>query len=482
MSSLLAAPSKPRLRLVPRAVRSDGDDACFLAAGYGLTAYDWQADLVTDWLGRDRRGRFVVGTAGIACARQNGKNGAIEIRELFGMVELGEAFLHTAHEVKTARKAFKRLLHFFGEQANDPAANFPELNALVKQIRKTNGQEAILLHDGGSVEFVARSRGSGRGYTVDVLVIDEAQELNEEQLEALRPTIAHAPLGDPQVIYAGTPPNPEKGQLGTVFTRIRQRATAGRARVAFTDFGVADGPMPDVDDRDLWFATNPSLGDGLLLHVVEDERTDLSDEGFARERLCWWGNPEQATGGVLSVSHWSTLGNPAAAQPERATVALDVSPNQASASIGIAGEGTAGKTLILTQTRPGTAWLVPALQTLLAKRDVVEVALFPGSQAAILIPELVAAGIEYEALTSRDVGQACGYFQKAVRESTIEHVAQPELDAAAGNAVTRWSGEVEVWNRRERTIDISAIVATSIAASRWGAIAGPDYDVLDSIG
>lgn len=490
-STLSVRSAKPTLRLAPKAQRSDGDDACFLASGYGLTADAWQADLVTDWLGRDAREKYVAGTCAITVARQNGKNGAIEIRELFGMVVLGEAFLHTAHEVKTARKSFKRLLHFFGDQVDDPAAKYPELNALVDEIRKTNGQEAIFLKDvtdddgnviraGGSIEFVARSRGSGRGYTVDVLVIDEAQELNDEQLEALRPTISSAPLKTPQVIYAGTAPNPEKQQLGTVLRRIRDRAKAKRARVAFTDFGL-EGPMPDVDDRGLWHETNPALGDRLLLSVVEDERTDLSDEGFARERLCWWGNPDAPTGGVLDMAQWERLGNATAKQPTHATVAIDVSPNQASASIGVAASGSDGKTLVLSHTQAGTAWIVAALQQMIAARSIAEVALFPGSQAAVLIPELTKAGIEFEALTSRDVGQACGYFQKAVREGTIEHVAQPELDAAAANATTRWAGEVEVWNRRERTIDISAIVAVSIAASRWGATAEPEYDVLDSI-
>ncbi|NKU63881.1 hypothetical protein GS891_12230 [Rhodococcus hoagii] len=79
-----------------------------------------------------------------------------------------------------ARKAFKRLQHFFGSEKNDPDAKFPELNALVEEIRSTNGQEAIVLKNGGSIEFVARSKGSARGFTIDVVVMDEAQELADE--------------------------------------------------------------------------------------------------------------------------------------------------------------------------------------------------------------------------------------------------------------------------------------------------------------
>src|SRR5690606_40084508 len=71
-------------------------------------------------------------------------------RSLYGMVALGEKFLHTAHEVKTARKAFLRIASFF-----ENPRRWPELAELVKEIRRTNGQEAVVLHNGGSVEFVA---------------------------------------------------------------------------------------------------------------------------------------------------------------------------------------------------------------------------------------------------------------------------------------------------------------------------------------
>jgi hypothetical protein len=216
----------PRVRWVPlKAKTSDADDAVFLASAYGLVPDDWQEPILRAWLSRRSNGKWCYGKCGLAVPRQNGKNGIIEMRELWGMVELGEAFLHAAHEVKTTRKAFKRLKHFFGSKADDPDAKFPELNALVAEVRSTNGQEAIFLKDvvddqgrfvrrGGSIEFVARSNGSGRGYTVDVLVLDEAQHLDDDELEAIRSAVSSAPLGNPQVIYAGTPPNREKGELG----------------------------------------------------------------------------------------------------------------------------------------------------------------------------------------------------------------------------------------------------------------------------
>src|SRR5699024_11968144 len=103
-----------------------------------------------------------------------------EILELYALTILGLRVLHTAHEVKTARKAFLRLASFF---END--REHPDLAGMVKSIRKANGQEAIFLTNGGAVEFIARSQDSGSGFTVDVLVCDQAQEYSGEATSAI---------------------------------------------------------------------------------------------------------------------------------------------------------------------------------------------------------------------------------------------------------------------------------------------------------
>ena len=158
------------------ATESLGDLAVALAAAYKLNADPWQEHVLNHWLAVGEDG-WANMTCGLAVPRQNGKNAVIEIRELFGTIGRGEKILHTAHEVKTAQKHFLRLKHFFGECANDPDAKFPDLNALVASIRNVNGQEAVYLKNGGSIEIAARSKGSGRGFTVDVSVAVDGCEL-----------------------------------------------------------------------------------------------------------------------------------------------------------------------------------------------------------------------------------------------------------------------------------------------------------------
>jgi hypothetical protein len=484
----------PRVRWAElKAKTSDSEDASFLSSAYGLIPDDWQIPILDDWLSRRPDGKWCYGRCGLAVPRQNGKNGVIEVRELFGMVVLGEAILHTAHEVKTARKAFKRLQHFFGKKANDPDARYPDLNALVAEVRNTNGQEAIFLKDiydedgqfvrrGGSVEIVARSSGSGRGFTVDLLVLDEAQNLADDELEAIRSAVSSAPLGNPQVIYTGTPPNREKGELGVVWLRVRKGSGKDK-RLTWTEYGVADGPMPDIDDIDLLFEVNPALelrhgngAYGLTMDVVRDERGDLSPEGYARERYGWWGNPETVRRGVIDMDRFRTLRVDAPA-PTIGQIVVDVAPDLLYTSIAVATGGNYDpldprivlplhRTLVLVDRLDGTETAAAAVKHLVDGLDrVVEVALTP--TAKLISPALTKLRIEHETLTNSQVGQGCVAYQEMVRNGTTAHVGQQELNDAARNSVTRYVGDTQHWDRRERSIDISSLVAGSVAAQRW---------------
>jgi hypothetical protein len=354
-SSAVLSRSKPRVRVAPRSSTSDVDDAAFLSAGYGLTPDDWQEDVLDDWLGRRRDGRWSAATCGLAVPRQNGKNGIIEIRELFGMVALGEKFLHTAHEVKTARKAFLRIASFF-----ENVRQYPELAALVKEIRKTNGQEAIVLTNGGSCEFIARSKGSGRGFTVDILVCDEAQDLSDEELAALLPTISAAPLGNPQVILTGTPPDPEKNQQGEVFVRVRaDGGSAGQA--AGVDRLRCRGRHPAGRGRPRAVAVGePGAGHPAQRGRGGPRAGLMSPEAFARERLGWWGDPAAAASTAFGEGRWGgclTSG----IEPVVDALGAAVSFDRQYASIGAAGMNGAQLVVGAVERRPGAGWIVPEL-------------------------------------------------------------------------------------------------------------------------
>src|SRR5690606_27631274 len=115
----------------------------------------------------------------------------------------------------TASAAFRRLRELLGGR----------LAGRVRSFQGALGREAIWLEDGGSIQFIARSKSSGRGFTADLPSMDEAQELSDDALAALRPTMSAAPLGSPQQILAGTPPS--SNMNSDVFKRMRDSAIEG---------------------------------------------------------------------------------------------------------------------------------------------------------------------------------------------------------------------------------------------------------------
>ena len=417
----------------------------------------WQQIVLDDWLAITR-GKWASLTCGLAVPRQNGKNAVIEIRELYGMIGRGEKILHTAHEVKTARKAFKRLQFFFGTQVKDPAAKFPELNALVTEVRNVNGQEAIYLKNGGSVEIVARSKNSGRGFTVDILIMDEAQEMSEEDLEALMPTTSAAPKGDPQWIFTGTPPGPTAN--GEIFTRVRNEALAGNSkRLAWHEWSA--GPDDSNDDREAQRRVNPATLTGRLqMEVIEGERARFSDEGFGRERMGRWA--ESSAGSVFGVGKWEACKAPEPQGVRVEVLALSTAVDQSHSTIfgsAFAGDRYVIKPLVYGK---GASWLVSEAKALHAEHKV-PVAVDSRGPAAYLIPHLEAAGVRVAVKSTNEVLDAHANLFQLVQEQKVSHADYPELQTAVAGATTRPVGDRWMWARRHSTADISPLEAATLA-------------------
>lgn len=447
----------PLVSLIPRSVDSgDADDAITLGASYGLKPDEWQETVLRAWLGRRRDGQWSAPTAGLAVPRQNGKNAVVEIRELFGIVVLGEKWLHSAHEVKTARKAFLRLASFF-----ESRQKYPELADLVKEVRKTNGQEAIVLTNGGSVEFIARSKGSGRGFTVDALLFDEAQELGDEALEAMIPTNSAGPLGNPQTIYTGTPPGPKA--TGEVFTRLHDAGHAGKdKRLCWLEWGAPRGC--NLDNRAMWARANPAYGYRLNFDVIEAERTTFDDAGFARERLGMW--DAVSASAAMDPALWAALEIPGVERVGPVAISVDVDPERTHGAIAMYGVDADGVGVSgVMEHRAGVAWIIPRLVEIIAEYKPVAVVIAAQAPAAALAPDMIALGIDVTFATQSDFARACGAYADAVTDGSLHHRGQPALTDSLLAVVKRHVGDAFVWNRRGST-DITSACAATLA--RWG--------------
>lgn len=271
---MLLGSQEPSERIAPNYRQTDGPDATRLLAVGGLMLDPWQADIMDDWLAVNAAGKWVCKSCGGSVPRQNGKTGVVQGRAEAGMILYNEQVIYTAHLQKTATETFEEMANFFDS---------PKLKKYVKDIKTALGREQIILKSGARVKFLARTRNGGRGQHGDLLIFDEAQELDESAQASFIPAIS-ASL-NPQTIYVGTPPEPEAA--GTVFRGLRDRALAKETRsVAWFEFSVKS--IGDVTDQKRWAKTNPALGRRILVSTIEGECEQMAPDMFARERLGWW--------------------------------------------------------------------------------------------------------------------------------------------------------------------------------------------------
>lgn len=284
-SARLLGSQEPSAHTAPVYRSSDGADAVRLMQLAGVSLDPWQADILCDWMGRDAAGRWAAASCGGSVPRQNGKTLLVQGRCAAGMILLGERVIYTAHLQKTATETFLELRDLF---------EAPKLRPYVREIKNALGREEIVLKSGAKIKFLARTRNGGRGQHGDLLIFDEAQELDETAQGSFLPAIS-ASL-NPQTLYTGTPPGPDC--TGTVFRNLRARALAGEARrTAWFEFSVPE--IGDVADKARWAAANPALGRRIQLATIEGEAGQMDPDTFARERLGWWspvaaGRPDYA--------------------------------------------------------------------------------------------------------------------------------------------------------------------------------------------
>jgi hypothetical protein len=242
-------------------------------------------------LGRTTLGRWAAFEFAELVARQNGKGEILLARALAGLYLFDETLiLHSAHEFKTAAEAFLRI-----KAVIDGA---PHLSKLVKAMPSSHGNEGVELTTGQRLRFMARSGGSGRGFTGDTILLDEAQQLPRKAVGAMLPTLSARP--NPQVCYFGTVPTPENDSEH--WTSVRDRGRSGNdATLAWLEWS-AGLRCDDMDDRELWIASNPALGYRISEEAIARERNALPPESFLAERLSVW--PEFSSKAVIDPHDW----------------------------------------------------------------------------------------------------------------------------------------------------------------------------------
>lgn len=440
--------------------------------GWGVRFYPCQEDELSLFLARDRRNRFACRTICISKPRQNGKSFGVRFYAIECAAVEARHVLFTAHRGKTVRKMFKFIRTF--------VLSVPDLAEKLlpgaEGIYKAAGSEGIYFSNGGMIEFATRTEGGARGETYDVIIFDEAQELTDEQYDAVVPTTIASESGDPQKIYLGTPPGPKC--QGTVFRGLYEKAHSRNSDgVWWLEWSVT--AIPDMSDPmavlELVYMTNPAMGyrikEDVMLDVI---KTATSADGFAREFLGWWVSVATKINSVIKADEWNRcrVTNPKreglmilavkfSADGKTGSLAACYKPQDGLPFVFVVGNRTLDH---------GLGWFVDKIVD--NQKEAAAIIIDGQSNDKTLYQRLVKAGVSKRKLVipkATDATSAYSGFLHAVRERSVTHFGQPALDKSATGTERRTIGKNGGWGFAS-TEEADASLVESCSWAHWGAM------------
>lgn len=438
-----------------------------MSLGYDLD--DWQQWCVDGLLSEDSGARLCAAISLLVVSRQNGKNVILEVIELYAFYVLGlSLILHTAHLQETSASHMARLQAVVQADA--------ELDAITR-FSTANGKERMFRTDTGAViRFITRGKKTARGGSPQMVVFDEALYLADDQIQAIIPSLSAQSMrhDPPMQIFTSSAPLAES----TVLHRVRQSFIAGSAEGFFAEWSVDDTGDVDISDRSLWFDANPGMGVRISDDwVAGNELWMLSREAFMAERLgIPIGGGDDVGSAVLPVDRWAACADVQSeiAEGLPSNPALAVGPGMVWASFADAGWRADGDLHIeVIRREPGTSWVVAEAVRVCARarRPLI---VDPKSPTAGLFAQLRAAGVELLEVSTVDYVQGCAGLQNDVINGTVRHIDQPPLNAAVTGADIRPVGEAWAWSQKSSAIDITSLVAVTLAAGIARLVGGDD--------
>lgn len=460
----------------------------------------WQRLVADVALELDEDGELVYGEVDLTVPRQSGKTALVKAKTVHRLVRMARTLgpQRSTYTAQTRLAARKKLEQDFAEALRRSAA-FPEVpNVRARPKRATewrmtlnNGSEHIQFGTGSYWQIDAPSRTGGHGDTLDDGTIDEAFTHETDDVEAsMRP--AQATRRSAQLWVLST-----AGDGRSVY--LWRKVLAGRAatesgqhgKVAYFEWSAPDDANPA--DPEVWRLCSPALGLTITEQFIAGEWERAQRKGqegidtFRRAYLNQWPEipvlEEDAGEQVLPAEDWATSLAPGSGIDGPPSFALDVSPDRKWASFGAAGTSSvdAGRVMVeVVDNGRGTGWVVDRAKALI-ERWGGELAVAKGSPAASLIPDLVAAGVPVDEVSGEDQTRACGQLYDALVDGLLHHRGQPHLDVAVRGASSQPIGDAWKWSRRRSGVDITPLVAVTLAAGHHGfepPEVDQDWDVL----
>lgn len=481
---VLVGSQTPRLLVTPPSSGTAGHDLIELCEGVGMEFYPAQKLALVEICAEASPGKWAAMETLVEECRQNGKGLLIEALQL-GDLFLFDSLLSTysAHEFPTAMEHHRRLC-FWIENNDD----------LRKRCHKpTTGSNNVAVEtlSGRRVKFRARTNDGGRGLTGDRVILDEAFDLPKQAIGAMVPTLSAVP--NPQINYFSSAGFGVDQPKSDVLWDIRKQALVKALQHVglpveepegqFHARGVpgahvylchsaSPSALSDLHAEEHVAEANPAYGRRIFWGFIQEvEQRRMTHEAYARERLGIWDGTRKLVvdeaDGLVEI--WRQRAWPGSTPGERRDFGVDVSPDQRSAAIWVVGESSAGgRHCELVEFRAGSDWVAARCAELQGKWGG-RVGVDPSGPAGAVLQQLEDAGVVVTRPSGREMQAACEGLVAAIKAvGQVRHRVPSQWEgvvhSALAGAVRKPAGDGGfTWSRRSSAVDISPLVALTVA-------------------
>lgn len=458
MTSLIECP--PRFATKRTESRETlGAQAAKFAAALHTPLMDWQRYVLDVALEQDPNTGFPsYRNVIITVPRQNGKTTLLLVLFLVRALSTErQSIIYTAQDRNEAKK---KLVNEWIPLLEE--TNFRNYFTTTQ----ANGNEAMRFNNHSLLSLAATTKKSAHGNVIDLGVCDEAFALPDARMEqAFVPAMrtkknAQFWITSTAGTFADAPYLWSKVEQGRKLVEDDIRNGT-----CYFEWSADEDADPSLEST--WRSCIPALGYTMDIETIRGEYLSavasetLSE--FRRAALNQWVTAK--TDPIVSLDRWNELVTEDEHTNESWALAVDVAEDRSGASIAASWKRSDGKYQVaLIESKPGTSWVAQRLSDIWHNRRPVGIWLDRTSPAGSLISELQALNVPLvNDVPVSDLAKACGQLYDACVDGTLQHLDDPVLLYALNGAIKRSVSDAWVWSRRSSSIDISPLVAVTMA-------------------
>ena len=441
-------------------VVSRGIEVEAVLAEFGITAMDWQSQVLEVGLEVDGEGRPSHKRVVVSVCRQQGKTiGIIAGLVVHRMLLWGEEPQRIIYGAQTLKDGVDKWRdEIWPMLVQSPFYKLGKLRDAWSMASPGIRSEAT----GSVLRITGQSESTGHGATVHLVVMDEAWKLPDDAREqAVAPAMITVPDSQLWIVStAGTPDYPY----------FRREVLRGRrlveipdtsAQTAYFEWGLREDD--DWEDESLWPDAIPALGTTIRLEDLRQRKATMEPDEFRRAHLNQW---PTGTEGDLPVRVWNSVrAGPGQAVRGEKWLAADVPPRMlGGGGLAVAGDGVVG----VIEVGEGPSWLTSVVRGFVEKwgKELGGLAVVRGGPLAA-VADVLESDYDLKVLrySWHDISAACERFYVDVLERRVAIQAHSKLDEVAklASARDRLLSGTWTWQSRVPGRSVSLLLAVTMA-------------------